>query len=140
MYHHKQRYHYYIIICCYCIVILLYLYCIPVCHWPRSGSDPRGYFTRISITTPIASALKNYDTGITITYNITSHVHSRTRTKQDLRRQTEITPFKIFHTRIKPLDLASGHGRYRYITVTPERTLVSVGEWPLQYILYRWPL
>jgi hypothetical protein len=25
--------------------------------------------------------------------------------------------------------LASGHGRY--ITVTPERKLVSVGEWPL---------
>ena len=33
------------------------------------------------------------------------------------------------HTRIKPLALASGHGRC--ITVTPERTLVSVGEWPL---------
>jgi hypothetical protein len=33
------------------------------------------------------------------------------------------------HTRIKPLALASGHGRY--ITVTTERTLVSVGEWPL---------
>jgi hypothetical protein len=31
--------------------------------------------------------------------------------------------------RIKPLTLASGHGRY--IAVTPERTLVSVGEWPL---------
>jgi hypothetical protein len=31
--------------------------------------------------------------------------------------------------RIKPLPLASGHGRY--ITSTPERALVSVGEWPL---------
>jgi hypothetical protein len=30
------------------------------------------------------------------------------------------------HFRIKPLALASGHGRY--ITVTPEWTLVSVGE------------
>ena len=42
---------------------------------------------------------------------------------------TEIIPVKDSHTRIKPLALASGHGRY--ITVTPERTLVSVGEWPL---------
>ena len=38
-------------------------------------------------------------------------------------------PVKDSHTRIKPLALASGHGRY--ITVTTERTLVSVGEWPL---------
>ena len=30
---------------------------------------------------------------------------------------------------MKPLALASGHGRY--ITVIPERALVSVGEWPL---------
>jgi hypothetical protein len=35
----------------------------------------------------------------------------------------------ITHLRIKPLALASGHGRY--ITVTPERTFLSVGEWPL---------
>jgi hypothetical protein len=41
------------------------------------------------------------------------------REPQDLRRRTEI----------KPLALTNGHGRY--ITVTPERTLVSVGEWPL---------
>jgi hypothetical protein len=47
----------------------------------------------------------------------------------DLRRQTEIMPVKDSHTRIKPLTLASGH--VRYITVTPERTLVSVREWPL---------
>jgi hypothetical protein len=39
----------------------------------------------------------------------------------DLRRRTEIIPVKDFHTRIKPLALASGHGRYT--TVTPERTL-----------------
>ena len=51
------------------------------------------------------------------------------RYPQDLRRRTEIIPVKDSHTRIKPLALASGHGRY--ITVTPERTLVSVGEWPL---------
>ena len=43
--------------------------------------------------------------------------------------RTEIIPGKHSHTRIKPLALASGHGRY--ITVTPERALVSVGEWPL---------
>ena len=42
---------------------------------------------------------------------------------------TEIIPVKHSHTRIKPLALANGHGRY--ITVTPERALVSVGEWPL---------
>jgi hypothetical protein len=51
------------------------------------------------------------------------------REPKDLRRRTEIIPVKDSHTRIKPLALASGHGRY--ITVTPERTLVSVGEWPL---------
>jgi hypothetical protein len=45
-------------------------------------------------------------------------------TTQDLRRRTEIIPVKDSHTRtrIKPLALASGHGRY--ITVTPERALV----------------
>jgi hypothetical protein len=36
----------------------------------------------------------------------------------------------ITHLRIKPLALTNGHGRY--IIVTPERTLVSVGEWPLR--------
>jgi hypothetical protein len=51
------------------------------------------------------------------------------RAPQDLRRRTEIIPVKDSHTRIKPSALASGHGRY--ITVTPERTLVPVGEWPL---------
>jgi hypothetical protein len=35
----------------------------------------------------------------------------------------------VTHFRIKPLTLASGHGRY--MAVTPERTLFSVGEWPL---------
>jgi hypothetical protein len=40
-----------------------------------------------------------------------------------------LTPVKDPHTRIKPLALASGHGRY--IIVTPERALVSFGEWPL---------
>ena len=42
---------------------------------------------------------------------------------------TKITPVEDSHTRIKPLDVASDHGRYR--TITPERALVSVGEWPL---------
>jgi hypothetical protein len=42
---------------------------------------------------------------------------------------TEIIPGKHSDTRIKPLPLTNGHGRY--ITVTPERKLVSVGEWPL---------
>ena len=49
--------------------------------------------------------------------------------------ETGIIPVKNSHTslthlRIKPLALASDHGHY--ITVTPERALVSVGGWPLQ--------
>jgi hypothetical protein len=44
-------------------------------------------------------------------------------------RGTGIIPVKDSHTRIKPLALASGHGRY--ITFSPERALVSVREWPL---------
>jgi hypothetical protein len=42
---------------------------------------------------------------------------------------TEIIPGKHSDTRIKPLPFTDGHGRY--ITVTPEQALVSVGEWPL---------
>ena len=41
----------------------------------------------------------------------------------------EIIPGKDSDTRIKPLALTNGHGRY--MTVTPERTLASVGECPL---------
>jgi hypothetical protein len=55
------------------------------------------------------------------------------RETKDLRRRTEITPVKDSHTRIKPLASACGHGRY--MTVTTERTLVSVGEWPLHITL-----
>jgi hypothetical protein len=47
----------------------------------------------------------------------------------------EIIPVKNSHTRIKPLALVSGHGHYT--TVTPERTLVSVGEWPLHIAVIR---
>jgi hypothetical protein len=39
------------------------------------------------------------------------------------------TSYKDPHTRMEPLALASSHGRY--ITVTPERTLVSVEKRPL---------
>jgi hypothetical protein len=42
---------------------------------------------------------------------------------------TEIIPGKHSDTRIKPLPLTNGHGRYT--TVTTEQTRVSVGEWPL---------
>jgi hypothetical protein len=38
--------------------------------------------------------------------------------------EAEIIPGKISDTRIKPLTLTNGHGRY--ITATPERTLTSV--------------
>ena len=41
----------------------------------------------------------------------------------------EIIPGKHSDTRIKPLPLTNGHGRY--ITATPERTLVPAGGWPL---------
>ena len=43
--------------------------------------------------------------------------------------EAEIIPGKDSDTRIKPLALTNGHGRY--MTVTPERTLLSVGECPL---------
>jgi hypothetical protein len=43
--------------------------------------------------------------------------------------EAEIIPGKHPDTRIKPLALTNGHGRY--ITVTPERALASVGECPL---------
>jgi hypothetical protein len=45
-----------------------------------------------------------------------------------------IIPGKDSDTRIKPLALTNGHGRY--MTVTPEQTLASVGECPL----YIYPL
>jgi hypothetical protein len=43
--------------------------------------------------------------------------------------KAEIMPGRHSDTRIKPLPLANGHNRH--IPVTPERKLVSVGEWPL---------
>jgi hypothetical protein len=43
--------------------------------------------------------------------------------------EAEVIPGKHSDTRIKPLTLTNDHGRY--ITVTPERALVSVGECPL---------
>ena len=53
-------------------------------------------------------------TYITSTSNI-SGVHSSSTPQSD--------------TRMKPLPLTNGHSRYT--AVTPERTLVSIGEWPL---------
>jgi hypothetical protein len=43
--------------------------------------------------------------------------------------EAEIIPGKHSDTRIRPLTLTNDHGRY--ITVTHERTLASVGECPL---------
>jgi hypothetical protein len=57
--------------------------------------------------------------------------------------EAEVIPGKhsdtrITHLRIKPLDLTNDHGRY--ITVTPERALASVGKCPLNiYPLIFWP-
>jgi hypothetical protein len=42
--------------------------------------------------------------------------------------EAEIIPGKHSDTRIKPLNFTNGHGRY--MTVTPERTLASVGGCP----------
>jgi hypothetical protein len=39
-----------------------------------------------------------------------------------------MTTVKESQTRMKPLALASGHGRH--VAVTPEWALFSVGEWP----------
>jgi hypothetical protein len=50
--------------------------------------------------------------------------------------EAEIIPGKGPDTRIKPLALANGHGRY--MTVTPERTLTSVGGCSLPLDI--WPL
>ena len=64
-------------------------------------------------------------------YNIPAPLFQAGRRMRDLRRRTEIIPVKVKdpHIKIKPLALAGGHGRY--ITVTPERTPVSIGERPL---------
>jgi hypothetical protein len=43
--------------------------------------------------------------------------------------EAEVIPGKHSDTRTKPLVLTNGHGRH--ITVTTERTLTSVGEFPL---------
>jgi hypothetical protein len=43
--------------------------------------------------------------------------------------EAEVIPGKDSDTRIKPLALTNGHGRY--ITVTPERALAFVGGCPL---------
>jgi hypothetical protein len=43
-------------------------------------------------------------------------------------------PVKGPHTRRKPLALALASGHGRYVTVAPERTLLSVWEWPLRNI------
>jgi hypothetical protein len=43
--------------------------------------------------------------------------------------EAEIIPGKDSDTRIKPWPLTNSHGRH--MTVTPERTVVSVGKWLL---------
>jgi hypothetical protein len=48
--------------------------------------------------------------------------------------EAEVIPGKHSDTRIKPLALTNGHGRY--MAVTPERALASVGGCPLNI----WPL
>jgi hypothetical protein len=52
-------------------------------------------------------------------------------TTQDLRRRIKIIPVNVGDSpiRIKPMALASGHGRYITVISTPERTTVSVGKY-----------
>jgi hypothetical protein len=50
--------------------------------------------------------------------------------------EAEIIPGKYSNTRIKPLALTNGHGRY--MTVTPERTLSSV--WGCPFISITTPM
>jgi hypothetical protein len=45
--------------------------------------------------------------------------------------EAEVIPGKDYDTRIRPLTLTNDHGRYISVTCTPERTLKSVGECPL---------
>ena len=45
--------------------------------------------------------------------------------------KAETTPDKNSGTRIKPLPLANGHGRYITVALELEQKLVSVGEWSL---------
>jgi hypothetical protein len=49
-----------------------------------------------------------------------------------------LTPVKDPHARIKPLAFTSGHGRY--ITATPERTLVSCVRWGMAVTYSRYKL
>jgi hypothetical protein len=45
--------------------------------------------------------------------------------------ETEVIPGKHPYTRIEPLLMIMTNGHGRHITATPERALVSVGEWSL---------
>jgi hypothetical protein len=45
--------------------------------------------------------------------------------------EAEIIPGKDSDTRIKPLTLTLTNGHGRYMTVTPERAIASVEEFPL---------
>ena len=49
---------------------------------------------------------------------------------------TEVIPGKNSDTKIKPLPLTNGHGLY--MTVTPERTVFSVGGMAITYDRYRY--
>jgi hypothetical protein len=59
------------------------------------------------------------------------------RETQDLRRRTEIIPVKDSHTRIKPLALASGHGRYMLHNRYTRTGTFSVGGMAVTYSRYK---
>jgi hypothetical protein len=48
------------------------------------------------------------------------------KTTQDLRRRIEVMPVKDSHTRIKPLALASGHGRYAGLGLFDQKSAIAV--------------
>jgi hypothetical protein len=59
----------------------------------------------------------------------------------DLRRrtETETIPVKDFHTRIKPLTLASGHGRYWFMInklMSPNKSVTVIQGGPPGYFVH----
>jgi hypothetical protein len=109
----------------------------------QGGDDGRGYRNMCKI--PRGSNSKHGDWCVYVLRCIikasvsVSERHSswtpQMRSALGVELRSEIIPGENSDTRIKPLPLTNGHGRYiGFLTVTSERTLVvsvGVGEWPL---------
>jgi hypothetical protein len=96
---------------------------IDICQWLGSGFDPFPHLTTLDGAE--IKPCKHSDTRKNGVAGQLPYSHLSTWCVGGL------APFmiNITHFRIKPLTLTNDHGRY--ITITPERTLVSVGECPL---------